>query len=91
MLFDIFDAVRRCNVAKKSKLLKAHLGSHTKFQLPSSISRGVMRGINSKSKKTRPKTYIFKTASECNGSEKSESPKVTSVATTKRTYQISTT
>ena len=53
-------------IQKSWELQKAHLGLlhniRTKFQLPSSIWRGVMRGINSRNdgnEKTRPKNHFF--------------------------------
>ena len=39
---------------------------HAKFQLFSSIWRGVMQGTNSKNKKNRLKNYIFEAVRGCN-------------------------
>ena len=73
----IFEAVKGCNGAEKSIPPKGIsigplLNVHTKFQLPSSIWRVVMKGTNSKIEKTQAKNYIFVTVKSCNETKKFE-------------------
>ena len=74
--------VKGCNEAEKCRPpphkihLKLLLNVYTKFQLPSSIWRKVMKEMNSKYKKTRPKKHSFKTVRGCNETEKSELQKI---------------
>ena len=70
--------------------LKPIINLHTKFQLPISIWRTVMRGSNSKNRKNSPKNYIFVAVRRCNEAEKSRLPKDKSRAFNNRIYQIST-
>ena len=72
-----FMTVRDWNGAEKSRPLRPLLNVHTKFQLPSSIWREVMRGTNLENVKKRPKT-IFQGCEGVKWSWKSKPPKGTS-------------
>ena len=54
----ILGAVRRCNKSEKLR--------HTKFKFPTTLWRRVMRGTNSKHKKTSPKNCIYRLKEDTN-------------------------